>query len=166
VPATRSAARTLIPQEAYVFTGTVHENVSYLRPEATEAEVEAAVTAVGAGALVAKLGGLRAGIRPDVLSAGERQLVALARAFLSPAPLVVLDEATCHLDPAAERVAEQAFAARPGTLIVIAHRISSALRARRILVLDGDDAALGDHGTLLADSPLYRELTASWTHAA
>ncbi len=155
-------ARTLIPQEAYVFTGTVHENVAYLRPDATAAEVDGAVAAVGAGALVARIGGPRAEVRPDALSAGERQLLALARAYLSPAPLVVLDEATCHLDPAAERVAEEAFAARPGTLVVIAHRISSAMRARRVLVLDGDHAALGDHPSLLAASPLYRDLVAGW----
>ncbi|WP_246278740.1 hypothetical protein [Phytohabitans rumicis] len=74
----------------------------------------------------------------------------------------MLDEATCHLDPAAERRAEEAFAARPGTLIVIAHRISSALRARRVLVLDGAGVALGDHATLLATSPLYRDLVGHW----
>ncbi|HET9141099.1 MAG TPA: ABC transporter ATP-binding protein, partial [Actinophytocola sp.] len=96
------------------------------------------------------------------LSAGERQLVALVRAYLSPASLVVLDEATCHLDPVAERRAEEAFADRPGTLIVIAHRISSALRAKRVLVLDGTTAALGDHETLRAVSPLYRDLLGHW----
>jgi ATP-binding cassette subfamily C protein len=83
------------------------------------------------------------------------------RAYLSPAPLVVLDEATCHLDPAAERRAENAFAGR-GTLIVIAHRISSALRADRVLVLDGTGAAVGDHPTLLRTSPLYRDLLGHW----
>jgi ATP-binding cassette subfamily C protein len=159
-------ARVLIPQEAYVFTGSVRENVAYLRPDASTAEVEAAVAAVGAGALVARVGGLAAAVRPSELSAGERQLIALARAYLSPAPLVVLDEATCHLDPAAERVAEEAFAARAGTLIVIAHRVSSALRARQVLVLDGDHAALGNHRTLLSTSPLYRELVAGWDGAA
>jgi ATP-binding cassette subfamily C protein len=96
------------------------------------------------------------------MSAGERQLVALVRAYVSPAPLVVLDEATCHLDPVAERRAEQAFAARPGTLVVIAHRISSALRADRVLVLDGVGATVGDHDTLLRTSPLYRDLLGHW----
>src|SRR5439155_12445831 len=95
--------------------------------------------------------------------AGERQLIALVRAYLSPAPLVILDEATCHLDPTAERRAEEAFAARPGTVIVIAHRVSSALRARHVLVLDGTHAMAGDHPTLLAASPLYRDLLGHWT---
>jgi ATP-binding cassette subfamily C protein len=112
--------------------------------------------------LVVRLGGTGAELVPGELSAGERQLLALARAYLSPAPLVVLDEATCHLDPVAERRAEEAFAGRGGTLIVIAHRISSALRARRVLVLDGAGATVGDNDTLRATSPLYRELLGHW----
>ncbi|WP_112248373.1 ABC transporter ATP-binding protein [Kribbella monticola] len=154
--------RVLIPQEAYIFTGTVLENLVYLLPDASAAEVGQAIDAVGAGALVDRLGGLEARLRPADLSPGERQLIALTRAYLSPAPLVVLDEATCFLDPDTERRAEEAFAARGGTLIVIAHRISSALRARRILVLDGNKAALGTHQTLLRTSPLYRELLGHW----
>jgi ATP-binding cassette subfamily C protein len=78
----------------------------------------------------------------------------------------VLDEATCYLDPAAERRAEEAFADRGGTLLVIAHRVSSALRARRVLVLDGTGAAVGDHPTLLASSPLYRLLLGHWEQPA
>ncbi|TCN40215.1 ABC transporter family protein [Kribbella orskensis] len=121
-----------------------------------------AVEAVGAEALAARLGGLGARVRPGDLSAGGKQLIALARAYLSPAPLVVLDEATCFLDPEAERRAEEAFAARGGTVILIAHRISSALRARRILVLDGNKAAIGNHTTLLRSSRLYRVLLGHW----
>jgi ATP-binding cassette subfamily C protein len=154
--------RVLIPQEAYVLSGTVVENVTYLAPDATMRQIRRAIEAVGADELVARLGGPQATIRPSQLSAGERQLIALARAYLSPAPLAVLDEATCHLDPEAERRAEEAFAARPGTLIVIAHRISSALRARRILVLDGNQPAVGRHTTLLRTSPLYRDLLGHW----
>jgi ATP-binding cassette subfamily C protein len=154
--------RVLIPQEAYTFSGTAMENLIYLLPDASVAEVEQAVKAVGADALVDRLGGLGARLRPSDLSPGERQLIALARAYLSPAPLVVLDEATCFLDPETERQAEEAFAARGGTLIVIAHRISSAMRARRILVLDGNKAAVGTHQTLLRTSPLYRELLGHW----
>jgi ATP-binding cassette, subfamily B, bacterial RamB/AmfA len=161
-----AAVRVLIPQEAYVFTATLGENLRYLRPDATDAQVQRAVTAVGADPLVDRLGGLAADLRPADLSAGERQLIALARAYLAPAPVVVLDEATCHLDPAAERRAEEAFARRDGTLIVIAHRVSSALRARRVLVLDGSGAALGDHDTLLAGSPLYRQLLGHWEEPA
>ena len=157
-----AATRVLIPQEAYVFSGPLMENLTYLLPDATISEVTEAVEAVGAGKLVDRLGGFGAKVRPGELSPGERQLIALARAYLSPAPLVVLDEATCFLDPEAERRAEEAFATRGGTLIVIAHRISSALRARRILVLDGNKAALGTHQTLMRSSPLYRELLGHW----
>jgi ATP-binding cassette subfamily C protein len=157
-----AALRVLIPQEAYVFAGTVLANLTYLRPDASPDDVARAVAAVGADGLVLRLGGLGADLVPATLSAGERQLIALVRAYLSPAPLVVLDEATCHLDPGAERRAEEAFAARPGTLVVIAHRISSALRANRILVLDGTGAALGTPAELRATSPLYRELLGHW----
>ncbi|TDE09131.1 ATP-binding cassette domain-containing protein [Jiangella asiatica] len=167
LPAQRLAAtRVLIPQEAYVFEGTIRDNVTYLRPTATTAEISDAVEAVGAGALLSRLGGVAALVRPEQLSAGERQLLALVRAYLSPAPLAVLDEATCHLDPVAERLAEAAFARRGGTLIVIAHRISSALHARRILVLDGASATVGRHDELQLASPLYRELLGHWTVAA
>ncbi|HEY0621300.1 MAG TPA: ABC transporter ATP-binding protein [Kribbella sp.] len=161
-PAQLARTRVLIPQEAYVFSGTVLDNVTYLRPTASATEADRAIEAVGAEALVRRLGGPAAPIRPSQLSAGERQLIALARSYLSPAPLAVLDEATCHLDPEAERRAEEAFAARPGTLIVVAHRISSALRAQRILVLDGNRATVGQHTTLLRDSPLYRDLLGHW----
>ncbi|MEV8308204.1 ABC transporter ATP-binding protein [Streptomyces flavidovirens] len=158
--------RVLIPQEAYVFGGTLRENLIYLAPAASAADLDAAVDAVGAGPLVERLGGYDARLDPQDLSAGERQLVALARAFLPPSQLVLLDEATCHLDPAAEAVAEQAFARRPGTLIVIAHRISSALRADLVLVLDGTRARLGTHEELMAASALYRDLVGHWDAAA
>jgi ATP-binding cassette subfamily C protein len=157
-----AALRVLIPQEAYVFAGTVWDNLTYLCPSAAPELVAAATAAVGADRLVAGLGGWLAPVAPAELSAGQRQLLSLVRAYLSPAPIAVLDEATCHLDPAAERRAEEAFANRGGTLIVIAHRISSAMRARRILVLDGVSQAVGDHATLLSVSPLYRELLGYW----
>ncbi|MET7278014.1 ABC transporter ATP-binding protein [Kribbella sp. NPDC005582] len=154
--------RVLIPQEAYVFSGTVEENLTYLLPDATPTELATAIDTIGATALVERIGGLDATVKPADLSAGERQLLALVRAYLSPAPLVVLDEATCFLDPEAERQAEEAFARRGGTLVVIAHRISSALRARRILVLDGNKAALGTHQALMRSSSLYRDLHGNW----
>lgn len=163
--AARAASVALVPQEAYVFRGTVGENLRYLRPEGPpDAEVLAAAAAVGAGPLVAALGGLDAEADPAALSAGQRQLIALARTYLAPAGLVLLDEATCHLDPAAEALAEAAFAARPGgTLVVIAHRISSARRADRILVLDGTRAVCGTHDDLPSRSALYRDLAGGWT---
>ncbi|MFF1381031.1 ATP-binding cassette domain-containing protein [Streptomyces sp. NPDC058308] len=152
--------RVLIPQEAYVFTGTLRDNLCYLRADTVpERELLAAAKAVGLTPLAERLGGLDAALVPTELSAGERQLIALTRAHLSAATLAVLDEATCHLDPVAEARAEQAFAARPGgTLVVIAHRISSARRADRILVMDGAYALCGRHDELLERSPLYRDL--------
>ncbi|WP_412543996.1 ABC transporter ATP-binding protein [Longispora sp. K20-0274] len=162
VTALRTDQRVLIPQEAYIFTGTVGENMRYLRPDAPDAALDKAVAAIGAGALLDRLGGYAAPLAPAGLSAGERQLLALVRAYLADAPVVVLDEATCHLDADAERRAEEAFAARGGTVVVIAHRISSALRARRVLVLDGVSTTVGDHDTALAASPLYRELHGHW----
>lgn|GEM_PF-616645 len=161
-PAELAARRVLIPQEAYVFTGTLRENLCYLRPDADEATVAAAVAALGIEPVVDRVGGLTAPVEPAALSAGERQLVAAARAYLSPAPLAILDEATCHLDPAAEERVERAFAARPGTLVVVAHRISSALRARRVLVLADGRPTLGRHDELLARSATYRELVGHW----
>ncbi|GLY93953.1 ABC transporter ATP-binding protein [Actinoplanes sp. NBRC 103695] len=161
----RAGVRVLIPQEAYVFTGTVRSNLVYLRPFAKRRKIADAVRAVGAAELIERLGGLDAVVSPGSLSAGERQLLALVRAYLSPARLVVLDEATCHLDHAAERRAEEAFAAREGTLVVIAHRISSALRGRRVLVLDGASAVIGDHEAVVAGSALYRDLLGRWEAA-
>ncbi|MEU7574495.1 ABC transporter ATP-binding protein [Micromonospora sp. NPDC049240] len=161
-PAELAARRVLIPQEAYVFTGTVRDNVRYLRPDLDDATIRRAADRLGLAELVARLGGLDATLRPAGLSAGERQQVALLRAWLSPAPLLILDEATCHLDPATEARLEMAFAARPGTLVVIAHRISSAVRARRVLLLDGGQAHLDSHHGLLAGSAAYREMVGYW----
>ena len=159
--------RVLIPQEAYVFSGTLADNLSHLRPDPVpEAELLAAAEAVGLAPLLQTLGGPDSPVDPAALSAGERQLIALTRAYLSPAPLALLDEATCHLDPEAEERAEHAFARRErsgGALIVVAHRISSARRAHHVLVMDGQDTALGTHGDLLRRSPLYRELVGNWS---
>ena len=161
-PRTSAGYRALIPQQAYVFSGTLRENLAYLRPDATDDLLRDAVERLGARALVERLGGLDAELDPQALSAGERQLLTLVRAYASAAPLVILDEATCHLDPAAESHVERAFAARGGSLLVIAHRISSALRAQRVLVLDADAALAGSHDELLARSPLYRDLVGHW----
>ncbi|WP_405674326.1 ATP-binding cassette domain-containing protein [Streptomyces canus] len=166
VPSPDAAAlRVLIPQEAYVHTGTLAENLGHLRPAPVpEPELLAAARAVGLTPLLEALGGSRATVDPAALSAGERQLVALTRAYLSYSPLVLLDEATCHLDPQAEERAERAFAGRPGTtLVVVAHRISSARRAGRVLLMDGPRTAYGTHEELMRDSPAYRELVGGWT---
>ncbi|MGH8902225.1 MAG: ABC transporter ATP-binding protein [Egibacteraceae bacterium] len=155
----------LIPQQAYVFAGTIRENLAWLAPEATDTELYTAATAVGFAAVIDRLGGLDTLIGPDgvTLSEGEGQLLALTRVWACPATIVILDEATCYLDPSAEAQAEHAFAARADTtLIVIAHRISSALRARRILVMDGATPLTGTHETLLTLSPLYANLVGHW----
>ncbi|MEH0971653.1 ATP-binding cassette domain-containing protein [Micromonospora sp. CPCC 205546] len=161
-PEALARLRVLVPQEAYVRSGTVGDNLRYLYPDVDDATVLAAVRALGADPLVSRLGGLDAEVDPTALSAGERQLVAAVRAYLAPAPLVILDEATCHLDPTLEATVEHAFARRPGTLVVIAHRISSATRARRVLVFDGDRPLVGTHDDLLTRSPIYRELVGHW----
>ena len=160
--ATTARHRTLIPQEAYVFAGGLRENLAYLRPDAPDGVIDDAVERLGARALVDRIGGLRAELDPHALSAGERQLLTLVRSYISEARLVILDEATCHLDAAAEARVERAFADRDGTLLVIAHRISSALRARRVLVLDDGRALVGSHDELLARSELYRDLVGLW----
>lgn len=161
-PEALARLRVLVPQEAYVRTGSVGDNLRYLHADADDATVLAAVRALGAGPLVARLGGLDAELDPAALSAGERQLIAAVRAYLAPAPLVILDEATCHLDPTLEATVEHAFARRGGTLVVIAHRISSATRARRVLVFDGDRPLVGSHDDLLTRSTTYRELVGHW----
>lgn len=161
--------RTLLPQQAYVFTGTVRENLTHLSPGPgatgpgdVDAQVRRAVSALGLEDLVERLGGLDAEVSPRLLSRGESQHLALAAAYLSTAPLLLLDEATCHLDPRTEERAERALAARPGTLVVVAHRVSSAVRADRVLVLDGTRAVCGTHAELPARSALYRDLVGRW----
>jgi ATP-binding cassette subfamily C protein len=164
-PAMLAQHRVLIPQEAYVFDGSLHENLAYLHEDASRAEIERAVRVLGMETLVERLGGYDARLDPSTLSAGERQLVTLVRAYVSSAWLIILDEASCNLDPVAEAVVEEAFASRPGTFIVIAHRISSALRADRILVLDGAQVLHGTHDDLLQRSALYRDLVGHWQFA-
>ena len=159
---TLASHRVLIPQEAYVFAGTIGENLRYLHPTATATDLDTVVDALGLRSVVARLGGYDAVVDPGTLSAGERQLIAVARAHLTPAPVLILDEATCHLDPVAEERVERVLAARGGTLIVVAHRISSALRAQRIVLMDGANMLAGTHGELLANSPLYRDLVGLW----
>ncbi|WP_328296556.1 ABC transporter ATP-binding protein/permease [Streptomyces sp. NBC_00435] len=159
--------RTLLPQQAYVFTGTVRENLTHLAAGPGgqvpgDARLRRAVLALGLEDLIGRLGGLDAEVSPGLLSRGEGQHLALAAAYLSPAPLLLLDEATCHLDPRTEERAERALADRPGTLVVVAHRVSSAARADRVLVLDGTRAVCATHAELPALSPLYRDLVGNW----
>ncbi|MGQ4727882.1 ATP-binding cassette domain-containing protein [Streptomyces sp. Ju416(a)] len=161
-PADATSVRVLLPQHAYVFTGTLRDNLRYLRPDARDREIAAMADAVGLDALLSRLGSLDAAVEPDRLSQGERQLVALGRAYLAAPPLLILDEATSRLDPAAETRAELAFAALPGALVVVAHRLGSARRADRTLVMDGPRTQCGTPGELLRTSALYRDLCGLW----
>lgn len=164
VPAVRHHAIALIPQETYLFTGTVRENLTLLAPRATDEDLVEAVNKIGAAPLLDRLGGLDAalGHGGEGLSAGEAQLLALARVYVTSASVIVLDEATSHLDPAAEARVERVFAQRGGILVVIAHRLSSALRANRVLVMDGGRPLLGTHEHLLETSALYGQLMLAW----
>ena len=155
---------TMVPQEAYVFAGSLRDNLVYLRPSASDEEVLASAQAIGLERVLTRLGGLDAEIdlAKSGLSAGEQQLVCLVRAHLSASPIVVLDEATCHLDPAAEDRAERAFMSTGRTLVVVAHRMSATLRAKRVLVMDTDKIAIGQHAELLQRHALYADFHATW----
>ncbi|WDG28873.1 ATP-binding cassette domain-containing protein [Streptomyces sp. CA-278952] len=161
-PADATSVRVLLPQHAYVFSGSLRDNLRYHRPDARDREIAAMADALGLDGLLSRLGSLDAAVEPDRLSQGERQLIALGRAYLAAPPLLILDEATSRLDPAAETRAELAFGALPGALVVVAHRLSSARRAGRTLVMDGPRTQCGTHGELLGSCTLYRDLAGLW----
>jgi ATP-binding cassette subfamily B protein len=158
----------VVPQEPYLFPGTVRDAIAYGRPAATDAEVEAAAREVGAIEMIARLPG---GFRHEVaergrnLAAGQRQLIALARAYLVDPAILLLDEATAALDLASEAAVNSAterLTARRTTLVV-AHRLTTAARADRIVVIEsGRIAEVGRHEELLQRGGSYAALWAAF----
>jgi ATP-binding cassette subfamily B protein len=159
----------VVPQEGFLFHGTIRENVRVARAGATDEEVERALREVG---VLERFASLPAGLDTEVqergsrLSAGEKQLVSLARAALVDPALLVLDEATSSLDPGTELLVERAMdrIMRGRTVVVIAHRLSTAERADRVGVVSGGRLVeVGTHDDLVADEGHYAALFATWS---
>jgi ATP-binding cassette subfamily B protein len=158
----------LLPQEGHLFSGTIADNVRLAHPDATDEEVRSALRRIGE---LDRFESLPDGLETDVqtrgvrLSAGERQLVGIARVALADPAVIVLDEATSSLDPATEAAVERALAAvaEGRTVVTIAHRLSTAERADRVAVMEhGRLVEVASHEELVQQGDRYARLWASW----
>ncbi|HEY1466404.1 MAG TPA: ABC transporter ATP-binding protein [Acidimicrobiales bacterium] len=158
----------VVPQEPFLFAGTIGDNLGFARPDATDAEIHEAVERVGLGEVIERTAdGINTEVheRGQTLSSGERQLIALGRAFLTRPRVLVLDEATSNLDLQSETMIEAALDVllENRTAILIAHRLSTAMRADRIVVVDeGRVIEEGSHAELVARGGRYAEMYATW----
>lgn len=158
----------MVTQEAFLFSGTVAENISIGRPDATRADIERAAKAIGAHDFISSL---PEGYDTDVrkrggrISAGQRQLVAFARALLADPAVLILDEATSSLDVPGERAVQRAMSTvlRGRTAVVIAHRLSTVEIADRVLVMEhGHIVEDGTPAELVADRGKFADLHRAW----
>lgn len=154
----------LVPQDPVIFATTARENIRFGRPEATDAEVDAAAKAAAAYDFISALPegfDSYVGERGVMLSGGQKQRIAIARAILRDAPILLLDEATSALDAESERLVQQAVdgLSKDRTTLIVAHRLATVKKADRIIVMEaGQIVAQGTHSELVAQGGLYAKL--------
>jgi ATP-binding cassette subfamily B protein len=157
-------AIALVPQDPVIFAASARENIRFGRPDATDAEVEAAARAAAAHEFLVDLPrgyDTFVGERGLMLSGGQKQRIAIARAILRDAPILLLDEATSALDAESERLVQDAVArlSEERTTLIVAHRLATVKQADRILVFEGGRiVADGSHDSLVAEGGLYARL--------